>query len=169
MKATIRYFQKGRWLRVVALLAGLVHVVHADDELFEIQELATEGRVVTTRFADFDGDKRKDLMLVSFQGVPPEDSRTIWVHLQASDGSLPATPSHSLPLPSLSTVYDVADLKDAPGEELVLLRPDGVTIVSIANATGPQWHVPAEGASTVGAGDDERGFDSFRLVYRDFE
>ena len=154
---------------LLALFAGLIQSAHADDDLFEIQELATEGRVVTAHFADFDGDQRKDLMLVSFQGVPPEDSRTICVHLRAADGSLPATPSHSLKLPRWSTVYDVADLKDAPGEELVLLRPDGVTILSIANASGKQWHLPVEGATTVGAGDDERGFDSFRLVYRDFD
>jgi len=152
-----------------ALFVALTQVAHADDELFEIQELATKGRVVTARFADFDGDQRKDLMLVSFQGVPPEESRTIWVHLRAADGSLPATPSHSLKLPRGSTVFDIADLKDSPGSELVLLQSDGVTIFSIANESGQQWHLPVEGATTVGAGDDERGFDSFRLVYQEFE
>ncbi len=156
-------------LALLAAFAVVGQIAHADDELFDIQELATIGRVVTTRFADFDGDQRKDLMVVSFRGVPPEDSRTIWVHLRAADGSLPATPSHSLELPRWSTVFDVADLKEAPGEELVLLRPDGVTIFSIADASGQQWDIPVEGATTVGAGDDERGFDSFQLVYPDFE
>lgn len=160
------------WLKIfqmIALVTGLAQLVYADDVLFDIQELATEGRVVTTRFADFNGDQRQDLMVVTFEGVPPEDSRIIWVYLRAAGGSLPATASHSLQLPRLSTVYDVADLKDSPGEELLLLRPDGVTILSIANAAGEQWHLPVEGATTVGAGDDERGFDSFRMVYRDFE
>jgi hypothetical protein len=151
------------------VLAGFVQFAHADDELFEMQELATEGRVVTTRFADFNGDQRKDLMVVTFRGIPPDESRSILVYLRDADGTLPETPSHSLALPRLSAVYDVADLKASPGEELVLLRPDGVTIFSIANAAGKQWHLPVEGATTVGAGDDERGFDAFRLVYRDFE
>jgi hypothetical protein len=154
---------------LLTLLAALAKVAHADDDLFEIQKLATQGRVVTTQFADFNGDQRKDLMVVTFEGVPPKESRKIGVYLQAADGSLPETPSHSLDLPHLSTVYDVADLKDSPGEELVVLRPDGVTIFSIANADGEQWHLPVAGATTIGAGDDERGFDSFRMVYRDFE
>ena len=154
-------------LLLISLLWG-VECAHADDALFELKELVTQGRIVTTNFADFNGDQRKDLMLVSFQGVPPNDSRTIWVHLRAADGSFPLEPSHSLLLPRWSTVYDVADLKDTPGEELVLLRPDGVTILSIANAVGEQWDLPASGANTIGAGDDERGFDSFKLVYRDF-
>ena len=154
---------------MIALAAGPEQVAHADDDIFEMSELTTEGRVVTTSFADFNGDQRQDLMVVTFAGVPPEDSRIIWVHLRDRDGSLPAAASHSLELPGLSTVYDVADLKDTPGEELLLLRPDGVTIISIANRSGPQWHLPVDGATTVGAGDDERGFDSFRMVYRDFD
>jgi len=49
-----------------------------------------------------------------------------------------------------------------------LLRPDGVTIISLASAEAKQWDLPASGPSTVGASHDERGFDPFRLVYSDF-
>jgi hypothetical protein len=154
------------------ILAGLLAIVGrstaADDAIFDIQELTSQGRVVTAHFADFDGDQRSDLMVVSLEGIPPEESRTIWVYLQQDDGTFPSTPSHSVALPAWSSVYDVADLKDTPGAELILLRPDGVTIFSIASASARQWDLPVGGPSTVGAADDERGFDYFRLVYRDF-
>jgi len=150
------------------LLAGFGHLAAADDDIFEIQEISSHERVVTAKFADFNGDRRVDLMLVSLDGIPPTESRTIWVYLRDDAGNFPAEPSHSLSLPPWSTVYDVADLKDTPGEELVLLRPDGVTIFSIADATGTQWDLPVAGPSTVGAADDERGFDPFRLVYTEF-
>jgi hypothetical protein len=150
------------------LLTGLGQQAAADDDIFDIQEIDSPGRVVTAKFADFDGDQRVDLMLVSLAGIPPQESRTIWVYLGQDDGVFGAEPSHSLSLPPSSTVYDVADLKDTPGEELVLLRPDGVTIFSIANATGRLWNLPVTGPSTVGAADDERGFDPFRLVYTEF-
>ncbi len=136
-----------------------------DDEVFEISEISNEGRVVSAGFADFDGDGRKDLMIASLSGMPPEETRTIRVHLQNPDGSYSTLPSHAIPIPKGSAVYDIADLKGAPGEELVLLRPDAITILSIADTEVVEWNIPIEGPSTVAASDDERGFDSFKLVY----
>lgn len=150
------------------VLATLVVSAQADDRLFEISEIASEGRVVSARFGDFDGDGRRDLMIATLAGIPPRESRTISVHLQRPDGGYPAAPNHRLPIPRFSAVYDVADLKDSPGDELVLLRPDRVTILSIADASAAQWDLPVPGPSTVAAADDERGFDPFRLVYDDF-
>jgi hypothetical protein len=153
----------------IVLLASLVSIMapraFADDAIFDIREFPNQGRSVTAELADFDGDQRKDLMVVSIEGIPPEESRTIRVYLQQADGSLPSTPDHSIPLPRWSTFYDVADLKDTPGDELVLLRPDGVTILSLADSSGTQWDLPTSGPSTVGVSDDERGFDRIRLVY----
>jgi hypothetical protein len=137
----------------------------ADDEVFEVREISGDGRVVSTRFADFDGDGRKDLMIASLSGIPPEEQRNIRVHLQEPDGSYSASPSRVLTIPKWSAVYDIADLRDTPGEELVLLRPDAITILSIADAEVVEWNIPVEGPSTVAASDDERGFDSFKLVY----
>ena len=139
--------------------------VLADDEVFEISEISIEGRVVSARFADFDGDGREDLMIASLSGMPPEETRTVQVHLQNPDGSYSTFPSHVIPIPKWSAVYDIADLKDTPGMELVLLRPDAITILSIAEPEVVEWNIPVEGPSTVAASDDERGFDSFKLVY----
>jgi len=157
----------GRVLLVGTLVAVSTSAA-ADDAIFDIQELTAQGRVVTANFADFDGDRDKDLMIVSLEGIPPEESRTIWVYLQEAGGGFPASPSHSIELPPWSSVYDVADLRDTPGDELVLLRPDRVTILSIASAEVTQWDLPVRGPSTVGASADERGFDRFKLVFDDF-
>ena len=156
-----------RTTRVVFLvaIAATSGASLADDKVFAIDEVSRDGRVVNAEFADFDGDGRKDLMVVNLTGIPPEEQRNIRIHLQESDGSYPTDPSHVVPIPARSAVFDIADVKGAPGEELVLLRPDAITILSVADAETVEWNLPVEGPSTVAAADDERGFDSFKLVY----
>ncbi len=152
-------------MRLLLLSFASVTAAHADDDIFEINEISVDGRVVSANFADFNGDGRKDLMIASLNGIPPEEKRSIRVHLLGSDGSYPTNPSHVVTIPQWSAVYDIADVKETPGEELVLLRPDAITILSIADAEVVEWTIPIEGPSTVGASDDERGFDSFQLVH----
>jgi hypothetical protein len=153
-----------------AAIAGhlAAHMAYADDEIFEIAELSSAGRVVTAQFADFDGDGSKDLMLVTLQGLPPGQRRTIHVHPQETPGEFSASPKVSVPLPEWSAVYDIADITDSPGDELILLRPDHVTILSLAGDTGIYQDYALDGPTTLGAADDERGFERFRLVYDDF-
>jgi len=137
----------------------------ADDEIFALTEISIEGRIVSASFADFDGDGRKDLLTASLNGMPPAESRALSVYLQNADGSYSSDPSHMVPIPKSSAMYDIADLKDTPGDELVLLRPDAITILSIGDAEPVQWNIAVEGPSTVAALDDERGFDAFELIH----
>jgi len=153
---------------LASLPGGNWQTVLADDSIFDLQEIRRVGRTVAAELADFDGDQRTDLMVVSLYGIPPEEARTIFVYLQRPDGSLPGAPSHSIALPRWSAVYDLADVKDSPGEELVLLRPEGVTILSLADSSGTHWDLQVGAPSTVAASEDERGFDPFRLVYTEF-
>ena len=152
---------------LVLLLSGLItsNVAQSDDDVFEITEIATSGRIVSAGFADFDGDGRNDLAIASLNGMPPEEIRSIAVHLQNPDGTYSTDASHVVAIPEASAVYDIADLMDTPGEELVLLRPDAITVLSIADTDGDEWNIPIEGPSTVAAFDDERGFDAYELVY----
>lgn len=152
-------------LRLLLLGFATFTVALADDDIFEINEISSEGRVVSARFADFNGDGRKDLMIASLNGMPPAEQRSIRVYLQNPDDSYPTVPSHVVTIPIWSAVYDIADLKDTPGEELVLLRPDAITILSIANTEVVEWTIRVGAPSTVAASDDERGFDSFQLVH----
>ena len=139
------------------------------EEIFEITTIQNEGRSVAAELAELNGDGRTDLFVVTLVGIPPEEKRTILVYLQREDGSLPARPDHTLPVPHWSAVYDVADVrKDSPGEELVLLRPEGATLLSLADASGRSWTLETSGPTSVGLANDERGFEPFRIVYDDF-
>ena len=137
---------------LLAIIAVAPSIALGDDEIFEIAEVETQGRVVAAHFADFDGDDNKDLMVATLEGMPPLETRKIHVYLQREDGAFPDAPSHSVPIPPWSAVYDVADLMDTPGDELVLLRPDGVSILSVADESARQWDLPVDGPSTIGAG-----------------
>ena len=139
------------------------------ENLFDVTTLPSEGRSVAAELAELNGDGRTDLFVVTLSGIPPEERRSIHVYLQRPDGSLPERPSHSIEVPRWSAVYDVADVRDdSPGEELVLLRPDRLTLLSLADASARSWDLPVPGPTSVGLADDERGFEPFRIVYRDF-
>ncbi len=159
---SIGYFA---WVQCL-VLAGSGFAL-ADDALFEVREFASSGRSVSAELGDFDGDGQTDLFIVRLTGIPPEEERIVSVYLQR-DGRLPETPSHSVALPRWSAVYEVADVVDAPGEELVLLRPDGVTLLSLAGPDALRRDLRVPGPSTVSVSEDERGFEPFPLVYRDF-
>jgi len=138
--------------------------VDADDDVFAITRVAVEGRALAAEVADFDGDGDSDLMVVTLDGMPPDETRRIHVYLGSDEAGFPDVPDHTLPVPALSAVYDVANVDDAPGAELLVLRPNGITILSIGTDDGVPRHFPVSGPSTVGAGDDERGFERFALV-----
>ncbi len=142
---------------------------HADDEIFAVSELKVPGRIVAAELADFDGNGANDLVVATLEGIPPTESRLMHVYLRQPDDGFPRQPSHVVPIPDLGSVYDIADLRPAPGDEMIILRPDGVTILSLAHEGAPRWDLEIDGPSTVGAGVDERGFDSFRLVYDEFD
>ncbi len=161
-----------RWLERLRPVLVLVCVALASDarsdDLFDTRTFANEGRSVAAEFADVDGDGRVDLFVVALVGIPPEESRTVRVYRQREDGSFPSSPDRLVELPRWSAVYDVSDVRDdSPGEELVLLRPDGVTLLSL-DGSGRRWDLAAPGPTTAGLADDERGFEPFRIVYRDF-
>ncbi len=122
-----------------AVVAAMPRPALADREIFEITELQTSGRAVTAEFADFDGDGLDDLMIATLDGVPPDESRLIHVYFAEPDGSFPRLPSASVPIPEHSAVYDIADLRDTPGDEMIVLRPEGVTIISLASNAPRQW------------------------------
>ena len=164
-----------RAIRFFALIGALVSFQLAGplpsiaDDLFAETTFSNEGRSVAAEFAELNGDGRIDLFVVALVGLPPRERRTIRVYLQRPDASFPASPDHRVEVPGWSAVYDVADVRgDSPGEELLLLRPDGVTLLSLADDSGRKWELRVPGPTTVGLADDERGFEPFRIAYSDF-
>ncbi len=121
-----------------------------------------DARTVAAELVDLDGDARSDLLRFAFSGVPPDERRRIHVHLQG-DAGLPASPSFSAALPPGAAAYDLGDVLPGGGIELVLLQPDGVSIVSLAAPDAPRRRLQLDGA-TIGAAVDEQGLPRTRLV-----
>lgn len=157
------------WLLLCVFGSWLPLSVGADSEpIFDVVSFPTSGRSVAARIADFNGDQRADMMVVAVEGMPPNEQRVVRVFLQREDGSLPSVHNHSIALPDSSGLYDLADLVAWPGVEMVLLRPDGVTLLSLADATRAPLDLPVDGGGSIATSEDERGFEAFKLVYDDF-
>ena len=158
------------WLPVLAAMLCFPPVDAAGaDSLFDVTTYPSGGRAVAGELVELDGDGRVDFFVVALLGIPPNERREIRVYLQTDDGTFPTEPDHTVAVPRWSAVYDMADLvEDSPGTEIVLLRPDGVTLLTLANDSGRTWDLTVPGPTTSGLADDERGFEPFTLVYNDF-
>ncbi|MGI9591187.1 MAG: FG-GAP repeat domain-containing protein, partial [Myxococcota bacterium] len=164
--------RKTAWHRAVAsrtrLLAGLVTVLLVDParaaEPFSVFELPGPGRVVTADIADLDGDGRSDIWALSIYGVPPDSRRELRIHFQRQDGSFADTPDWTGSAVDSAAAYDIADLPDGPGEELLLLRRDRVSVLSFAGRKLATRDLVIPGDPTIAAAPDERGLDRYRLM-----
>lgn len=148
-----------------AIVIGLLASSRAAAGGLETIVRPADGRTLAAEIADVDGDGRNDLVRIVARGFPPDETRWIQVYRQGPDGSLPETPSHVLALPELTAAYDLADVRPAPGQELLLLQPDGVEILSLASVGAARWKIELGAGTTVGAAPDERGLERINLVF----
>lgn len=139
--------------------------VQADDRFFQVFERGGDIRTLSAEFAEVNGDGRTDLLQIVSAGIPPNEVRSVRVYLQTDTGGLPAEPSHEISLPVDSAAYDIADVGPEPGDELLLLRADEVTVLSLAGTGGPPSAISLNGLPSLGAEADERGLDRLRMVY----
>ncbi len=131
-----------------------------------MMEIASQGRTLSAEIADLNGDGLNDLLQFTSTGLPPDDSRSIRVYLQSPEG-IPTLPSFETPVPSGVAAYDLGDVLARPGIEILLLRPKGLTVLSLAEMAGGTplaVDLPLPGAMSVGAGEDERGLDRIEIV-----
>ena len=151
---------------MLAIFVGILAPRSAKaEDAFVVFERPADGRTLSAEFVELDGDGRTDLLRIVARGFPPSETRWLKIYLQGPGGSLPQTPSFSLPLPEPSAAYDLADVRPTPGMELLLLQPDGVEILSLAGPEAPRWKLETTGATTLGAARDERGLERVRLVF----
>ncbi len=156
--------RRGGVLLAAAFLSHTATVAGADDDLFAIQRIPVEGRAIQADLVDLDGDGIGDLLWVGVVGLPPDERRRLSVHFGAEGGVLPETPSWSAALPAGAAAYDLADTDDQAGVELLLLRRDRVTLLSL-HGREPTWReILVPGEPTIAVVHDERGLDRFRLV-----
>lgn len=134
----------------------------ASDDAFQLERIPGAGRTVAAELVDLDGDGRSDLLQVSYDGIPPVETREVRLFRQRVDGTLPSEPDRILPLPAGSAAYDVADLDERPGSEILLLRAEGIAVLSMADGSLREIAVP--GGTTAGVAPDERGLDRTALL-----
>lgn len=141
----------------------------AEEPAFRITEIPVPNRVVQADLVDLDGDARGDLLWTTVQGVPPQERRHLRVHFQREDGSLPEQPDWEHPVPEGSAAYDLGALDPRPGHELLLLRRDELTLLSLAGREADFRHFPLPDTPTLAVTADERGMDRLRMIRRDVD
>lgn len=146
-------------------LAG-VGSAAAEEAPFAIQTISIGERVVQADLVDLDGDGRGDLLSIAVDGLPPDELRGIHVFYGRKDGVFPARPDWSAPLPEGVGAYDLAELDENPGSELVLLRSDRLTLLSLARRRPAFRDLPIDTPPTLAAVGDERGVDRLRIARR---
>jgi hypothetical protein len=154
-------------LALLAPLAGPPPSSAQEEAAFELRRIENPGRTTAAEIADLDGDGRGDLLCIAFAGVPPEERRDLLVRFQRADGSLPAVPDWSAEVPRGAAVFDLADIAPEPGVELLFLRQDRISLLSLAGRRAAHRFLPLPEASSLGLGSDERGLDRLRLVRDD--
>lgn len=137
---------------------------HADGEPFQIVEIATAHRVAQADIVDLDGDGRGDLLWTSIENLPPSERRRLHVHFQRADGTLPERADWQAQLSPGVAAYDLAELDAAPGWELLLLRRDGLSVLSFPGREPRSRELRVPGGPTVAAVGDERGIDRLRIA-----
>jgi hypothetical protein len=148
----------------VLVAAALAVSAAAENAPFEVVVIPSRGRTVAADLVDLNGDGRTDLLQVVFIGIPPDDQRLIRVYFQTPAKTLPLLADFEIPLPPGSAAYDLADLRPAPGHELVLVRASDVLILSLRGPKAESWRIPVPGAQTAWPAQDDRGFERIRLV-----
>ncbi len=130
---------------------------------FAIQSFVTDGRSVAAELIDLDGDGRADLMAVLVRGMPPGEQREVQIHYADERGRLGPEPDWSAPVPAGAGAYDVGDLDGRPGDELLFLRADRLSVLSLAGREA-RWRELRTPVATATPAADERGIDRLRLL-----
>jgi len=147
-----------------ALALGAAERAGADDP-FAVHSMESDGRTVSAELADLDGDGRDDLLQVSFFGAPPHERRRVRVYLQREGrGELGfgKAPDVDVALPDDAAYYDLADVREGPGQELLLVGAGRVFVGELQTEPAPDLRfeaLPVPQGATITAAPDERGLD----------
>jgi hypothetical protein len=152
--------------RAAAVITAAIAARASAEDPFRIQSLAFAGRVVEAEIADLDGDAHGDLICIGIEGMPPNERRTIHVFYSRpdQDHAFPAAPDWTAPMPGGAAAYDVADLDGRPGAELLLLRRDRVTVLSLSGRKPTFRDLPVGPEPTIALAVDERGIDRMQIA-----
>ncbi len=151
-------------LRAAAAISAALAVPAAAEDPFGVQSIALGGRVVQADLVDLDGDARAELLCIRTEGMPPGEQRTIHVFYQQPDRTFPAAADWTAPLPSGVAAYDLAELDGHPGAELILLRRDRLTVLSLSGRVPAFRDLTVGPEPTIAVVTDERGVDRVQIA-----
>lgn len=95
--------------------------------------------------------------------MPPKEERELQVRFSDENGRLARAPDWRAPIPDGAGAYDFGDLDGKPGDELLFLRSDRLTVLSLAGRE-PHWRDLRTPIATAAPATDERGIDRLRLL-----
>lgn len=147
----------------LAILLAAAREAEAD-QLFDVTVLSTRGRTVAAELVELNGDGRTDLLQIVVAGLPPKEERSIRVFYQGESGGIGALPTFEIPLPLDCGGYDLGDVRDSPGVELVLACPSDLRVISLSDARTQKWVVPLPPPGSVWPGRDDRGLERVALM-----
>lgn len=107
---------------IVVSLALLLAV----EPRFDVAKLNVFGEVEAVTPADFDGDGLLDLLVVHRRGTIRAQKRTMAIFWN-NRGGFSAKPDVTFPVPEDACAYDVADVDEHKGAELLWVSHDGVS------------------------------------------
>jgi hypothetical protein len=118
--------------RLLPIVLGLLSAGGpAQAARFQARHLAVDGDVLAVVPADLDGDGRVDLLAVYRTGLPPTQKRAFAVFWN-QDRSFAARPDLVIPLDErASCAFDVADVDQQRGSEILVVTPAGVQARSL--------------------------------------
>ncbi len=148
----------------LALGIAMATAATADDDPFSVITIANPARTAQADIVDMDGDGLGDLLSIVIVGMPLAEKREIRVHYQRPDHTLSPFPDWVAPLPDGVAAYDLAQLDDQPGIELILLRRDRLTILSLPGREPAFRDMRVPDPPTVALVRDERGVDRLRIA-----
>ena len=148
---------------VALIVAGAVGAAGDAASPFEIRSIVSDGRSVGAELVDLDGDGRADLLALVIRGMPPKEERELQVRFSDEKGRLADAPDWRAPIPAGAGAYDFGDLDGQPGDELLFLRADRLTVLSLAGRE-PRWRDLRTPIATAAPATDERGIDRLRLL-----
>jgi FG-GAP-like repeat len=111
------------WLGLLLLATG---AASAEPQRFTEKKLMVLGDVVVVTAADLDGDGKLDVIVGYTSGVGPATKRSLGIFWNR-DGVFGTAPDLALGLDeSQAFGFDLADIDGQPGDELLLITPEGV-------------------------------------------
>jgi hypothetical protein len=112
--------------RAWALLLLLAGAARAEPQRFEEKKLQVLGDVVAVTAADLDGDGKLDILVGYTSGVGPGTKRSLAIFWNRG-GVFGTSPDLALSLDEGQVFgFDLADIDGLPGDELLLVTPEGV-------------------------------------------